>query len=230
MDRRASGLIALSGASLPLASCWPLPPLHFEARGLPRSKAVIFPVFSPALSALWTPPGLFCALFSGRRKENRNFFEKKYCFFGRVMVLYQSRHDATEYGRLAQLVEHLLDVQEVTGSSPVPSTTKIPSQMTWDFLRGRDRTRTARPRRRRGKQQPSATTTTAASGRNREELLGPRSDFSKPCQGAAEKSANATRCCCLVRGFQSSGISTKVVRTRFSMRKGSGTFFVYRRF
>ncbi len=38
------------------------------------------------------------------------------------MVLYQSRHDAPEYGRLAQLVEHLLDVQEVTGSSPVPST------------------------------------------------------------------------------------------------------------
>ncbi len=28
----------------------------------------------------------------------------------------------TTYGRLAQLVEHLLDVQEVTGSSPVPST------------------------------------------------------------------------------------------------------------
>ena len=28
----------------------------------------------------------------------------------------------TKYGRLAQLVEHLLDVQEVTGSSPVPST------------------------------------------------------------------------------------------------------------
>ena len=25
-------------------------------------------------------------------------------------------------------------------------------------------------------------------------------------------------------------MSTKVVRTRFSMRKGSGTFFVYRRF
>ena len=28
----------------------------------------------------------------------------------------------TQYARLAQLVEHLLDVQEVTGSSPVPST------------------------------------------------------------------------------------------------------------
>ena len=39
----------------------------------------------------------------------------------------------------------------------------------------------------------AATATTAACGRDREELLGPRSDFSKPCQGAAEKSANATR-------------------------------------
>ena len=96
------------------------------------------------------------------------------------MVLYQSRHDATEYGRLAQLVEHLLDVQEVTGSSPVPSTTKIPSQMTRDFLRGQYRTRTAA--------EP-----TAACGGNREARLGPRSDFSRPRQGAAEKSANATR-------------------------------------
>ena len=54
----------------------------------------------------------------------------------------------------------------------------------------------------------SATATTAACGRDREELLGPRSDFSKPCQGAAEKSANATRCCCLARGFQRVGMST----------------------
>ena len=30
--------------------------------------------------------------------------------------------NSTRSGRLAQLVEHLLDVQEVTGSSPVPST------------------------------------------------------------------------------------------------------------
>ena len=55
---------------------------------------------------------------------------------------------------------------------------------------------------------PLATATTAASGGNREELLGPRSDFSKPCQGAAEKSANATRRCCLVRGSHESGMST----------------------
>ena len=50
------------------------------------------------------------------------------------MVLYQSRHDATEYGRLAQLVEHLLDVQEVTGSSPVPSTTKNPKSFDLGFF------------------------------------------------------------------------------------------------
>ena len=83
-------------------------------------------------------------------------------------------------------------------------------------------TRTARHCRRQGNQQPSGllisarvpisrnvyrgrtlsggvpsgtrtATTTAACGRNREELLGPRSDFSRPCQGTAEKSAKATR-------------------------------------
>ena len=55
------------------------------------------------------------------------------------MVLYQSRHDATEYGRLAQLVEHLLDVQEVTGSSPVPSTIQFVLEP--DSLRKRVRVR-----------------------------------------------------------------------------------------
>ena len=53
------------------------------------------------------------------------------------MVLYQSRHDATEYGRLAQLVEHLLDVQEVTGSSPVPSTKQEKSEPVSDWRRVR---------------------------------------------------------------------------------------------
>ena len=50
--------------------------------------------------------------------------------------------------------------------------------------------------------------------------MGPRSDFSKPCQGAAEKSANATRKAlhsaaskatvrlCLARGSQPVGMST----------------------
>ena len=36
------------------------------------------------------------------------------------------RQEAAQHARLAQLVEHLLDVQEVTGSSPVPRT-KSPS-------------------------------------------------------------------------------------------------------
>ena len=45
----------------------------------------------------------------------------------------------TEYGRLAQLVEHLLDVQEVTGSSPVPSTIQFVLEP--DSLRERVRVR-----------------------------------------------------------------------------------------
>ena len=45
----------------------------------------------------------------------------------------------TEYGRLAQLVEHLLDVQEVTGSSPVPSTKQFVLKP--DSLRERVRVR-----------------------------------------------------------------------------------------
>ena len=53
--------------------------------------------------------------------------------------------------------------------------------------------------------------------------MGPRSDFSKPCQGAAEKSANATRCCCLARGSQCVGMSTKKDAAR---PFGLGTFFV----
>ena len=43
------------------------------------------------------------------------------------------------YGRLAQLVEHLLDVQEVTGSSTVPSTIQFVLEP--DSLRKRVRVR-----------------------------------------------------------------------------------------
>ena len=53
--------------------------------------------------------------------------------------------------------------------------------------------------------------------------MGPRSDFSKPCQGAAEKSANATRCCCLARGSQCVGMSTKKDAARL-IRVGSFCF------
>ena len=59
--------------------------------------------------------------------------------------------------------------------------------------------------------------------------MGPRSDFSKPCQGAAEKSANATRKAlhsaaskatvrlCLARGSQRVGMSNN--RLRFTVRR-----------
>ena len=59
--------------------------------------------------------------------------------------------------------------------------------------------------------------------------MGPRSGFSKPCQGAAEKSANATRKAlhsaaskaterlCLARGSQSVGMSNN--RLRFTVRR-----------
>ena len=47
-------------------------------------------------------------------------------------------------------------MQEVTGSSPVPSTTSPQTFWSGDFFRGgRYRTRTARPRRRRGNKHPS---------------------------------------------------------------------------
>ena len=44
------------------------------------------------------------------------------------------RQVVTQYARLAQLVEHLLDVQEVTGSSPVPRTLRIPTDFRWGFF------------------------------------------------------------------------------------------------
>ena len=51
---------------------------------------------------------------------------------------YHTQVDTTS-GRLAQLVEHLLDVQEVTGSSPVPSTIQFVLEP--DSLRKRVRVR-----------------------------------------------------------------------------------------
>ena len=56
--------------------------------------------------------------------------------YGNIIKLISAK---TEYGRLAQLVEHLLDVQEVTGSSPVPSTIQFVLEP--DSLRERVRVR-----------------------------------------------------------------------------------------
>ena len=54
----------------------------------------------------------------------------------RRRMWYNSRVD-TASGRLAQLVEHLLDVQEVTGSSPVPSTNKRTGALGSGFFIGK---------------------------------------------------------------------------------------------
>ena len=55
-------------------------------------------------------------------KKVLQFLKKGLAFWLRVWYYNLADFGKTEYGRLAQLVEHLLDVQEVTGSSPVPST------------------------------------------------------------------------------------------------------------
>ncbi len=53
-----------------------------KTRGLPRSKAVIFPVFSPALSALWRlRRGFFAPFFRGA-EENGIFSKKSIAFLG----------------------------------------------------------------------------------------------------------------------------------------------------
>ncbi len=67
----------------------------------------------PRSSDLHHPP------FFLHQAEKIGFFQKMLAFAAKLW--YHSQVDMT-FGRLAQLVEHLLDVQEVTGSSPVPST------------------------------------------------------------------------------------------------------------
>ena len=82
-------------------------------------------------------------------------------------------------------------VEEVLGSTAVDN---APPQKSSDIRLGIFLLRHSLTHVRAGRYRTrTATTTTAASGRNREELLGPRSDFSRPRQGVAEKSANATR-------------------------------------
>ena len=65
--------------------------------------------------------------------------KKGLAFWHRIWYYNLADFGKTEYGRLAQLVEHLLDVQEVTGSSPVPSTIQFVLEP--DSLRKRVRVR-----------------------------------------------------------------------------------------
>ena len=75
----------------------------------------------------------------GSFKKLLQFLKKGLLFlrrYGNIIKLILAK---IEYGRLAQLVEHLLDVQEVTGSSPVPSTIQFVLEP--DSLRERVRVR-----------------------------------------------------------------------------------------
>ena len=72
----------------------------------------------------------------------------------------------------------------------------------------------------------TAAEATAACGGNREPRLGPRSDFSKPCQGAAEKSANATRTGASRQIPSRFPTPRNVYQERCRQTFGLGTFFV----
>ena len=117
--------------------------------------------------------------------------------------------NSTRSGRLAQLVEHLLDVQEVTGSSPVPSTKTKPEAAGPGFCFARAsqrRTRfesctAAQARRCLRQKQPSWS---RGSGLN----------FQAHCMRAGNS------------GHRNPNHQTRRIRTQFSTRKGSGTFFL----
>lgn len=68
-------------------------------------------------------PGSFSPQ-TGRRKKNQSFFKKTKKTVDKCSASIYTNHCSDEHGRLAQLVEHPLDVREVTGSSPVSSTRK----------------------------------------------------------------------------------------------------------
>ena len=72
-------------------------------------------------------------------KKVLQFSKKGLAFWHWIWYYNLADFGKTEYGRLAQLVEHLLDVQEVTGSSPVPSTIQFVLEP--DSLRERVRVR-----------------------------------------------------------------------------------------
>ena len=75
-------------------------------------------------------------ILRGKKRKRQTFFKKALAIARKMW--YHTQVDTTS-GRLAQLVEHLLDVQEVTGSSPVPSTIQFVLEP--DSLRERVRVR-----------------------------------------------------------------------------------------
>ena len=80
--------------------------------------------------------GPLCQSSRAKKRKRQTFFKKALAIARKMW--YHTQVDTTS-GRLAQLVEHLLDVQEVTGSSPVPSTIQFVLEP--DSLRKRVRVR-----------------------------------------------------------------------------------------
>ena len=118
------------------------------------------------------------------------FCQKGLQFVKQSAILICVANKRRNYARLAQLVEHLLDVQEVTGSSPVPRTAKrkIPHRFTvgdFSFCS----TLTA------GElfESCSAVEPTAACGGCREAEQAQRSQKASPAQGAQPDAVTASR-------------------------------------
>ena len=118
--------------------------------------------------------------------------------------------NSTRSGRLAQLVEHLLDVQEVTGSSPVPSTkTKPRGQQAPGFCFAR-----ASQRRPRFESCTAAQPSRVLRTKQARQSRGRGLNFQAHCMRAGNS------------GHRNPTHHTVRIRTQSSTRKGSDTFFL----
>ena len=91
---------------------------------VPRTK-------SPSGHPRW---GFFCIPARQNQAKSPTFFKKRLAFCKNICYTNMRCQSAAQYARLAQLVEHLLDVQEVTGSSPVPRTKSPSGHPRWGFF------------------------------------------------------------------------------------------------
>ena len=121
-------------------------------------------------------------MLSPRFPAARNVYQERCRPFGLGIFLWWTVQDSNRAAAHSAVSKATVRLCLARGSQRLGmSTKKDADHSVWGFFcGGRYRTRTAAE-------------ATAACGGNREPRLGPRSDFSKPCQGAAEKSANATR-------------------------------------
>ena len=91
-----------------------------SSRASPK-QSCNFPCFLPGAVRLWTPPGLFCALFRSSEKKIRIFSKKVLLFRASHGIISESSR-RNRIWTVSSAGRASADVQEVTGSSPVPST------------------------------------------------------------------------------------------------------------